>query len=87
MLIISRKKNEGLVINENTEITVIDIQGDKVRIGIEAPDAVKIVRKELLETEDINREAARIEIKPDMKKLKAIENILHLNQSNQPRQQ
>ena len=76
MLIISRKKNEGIVINENTEITVIDIQGDRVRIGIEAPGEVKIVRKELLETEDINREAALIKIKPDVKKLKEIEDIL-----------
>lgn len=76
MLILSRKKNEGLVINENTEITVIDIQGDKVRIGIDAPDFVKIVRKELLETEDLNREAALIKTKPDVKKLKELEDIL-----------
>ena len=76
MLIISRKKNEGIVINENTELTVIDIQGDKVRLGIEAPSAVKIIRKELLETEDINREAAQVKAKPDVKKLKELEDIL-----------
>jgi len=76
MLIISRKKNEGVVINGNTEITIIDIQGDKVRIGIDAPAEVKIVRKELLETEDINRQAAGIKVKPDANKLKAIEDIL-----------
>ena len=76
MLIISRKKNEGLVINGNIDITVIDIQGDKIRIGIDAPDEIKIVRKELLETEDINREAAQIKVKPDVNKLKEIENIL-----------
>ena len=76
MLIISRKKTEGVVINENIEITVIDIQGDRIRIGIDAPSEVKIVRKELLETEDINREAAKIKIKPDINKLKEIEDIL-----------
>ena len=76
MLIISRKKAEGVVINANIEITVIDIQGDRIRIGIEAPSEVKIVRKELLETEDINREAAKIKIKPDINKLKEIEDIL-----------
>ena len=76
MLIISRKKNEGVVINGNTEITIIDIQGDKVRLGIEAPAEVKIVRKELLETENINRESAQAKIKPDVKKLKELENIL-----------
>ena len=76
MLIISRKKNEGIVIDKNTEITVIDIQGDKVRLGIEAPGEVKIIRKELLETEDINREAAQVKTKPDVKKLKELEDIL-----------
>ena len=72
MLIISRKRNEGIIINENTELTIIDIQGDKVRIGLEAPSSVKIVRKELLETERLNKEAAQIQNKPDVKKLKDI---------------
>ena len=69
MLIISRKKNEGIIINENTEIIIIDVQGDKVRLGIEAPNSVKIIRKELLETENLNRESAQIKNKPDVKKL------------------
>ena len=76
MLIISRKKNEGIIINEDTEVTVIDIQGDRVRIGIEAPAEVKIVRKELLETEDTNRAAAQIKAKPDAKRLKELEDML-----------
>ena len=76
MLIISRKKNEGVSVNGNIDITIVDIQGDKVRIGIEAPSEVKIVRNELLETENINREAAQSKVKPDVKKLKAIEDIL-----------
>ena len=76
MLIISRKKNEGIVIDKNTEIIILDIQGDKVRIGIEAPGEIKIVRKELLETEDFNRESAFSKVKPDVKKLKELEDIL-----------
>jgi len=72
MLVISRKKNEGIVIDKDTEITIIDIQGDKVRIGINAPASVKIVRKELLETENLNRESAQVNIKPDINKLKEI---------------
>jgi len=74
MLIISRKRNEGIIINENIELTVIDIQGDKVRIGLDAPTSVKIVRKELLETEKLNKEAAQIQNKPDVKKLRDILN-------------
>jgi len=72
MLIISRKKNEGIIINENIVLTIADVQGDKVRIGIDAPDSVKIMRKELLDTEKSNKEAAQVQNKPDMKKLKDI---------------
>ena len=72
MLIISRKKNEGIIINGDIIITVADVQGDKVRIGINAPESIKIMRKELLDTEKANREAAQVQNKPDIKKLKDI---------------
>ncbi|MCL2099535.1 MAG: carbon storage regulator [Oscillospiraceae bacterium] len=69
MLIISRKKNEGIIINGDIILTVADVQGDKVRIGIDAPESVKIVRKELLDTEKSNKEAAETAVKPDIRKL------------------
>jgi len=72
MLIISRKRHEGIVINGDIVLTVADVQGDKVRIGIDAPASVKIVRKELLDTEKLNKEAAKIQTKPDAKKLRDI---------------
>ena len=72
MLIISRKKNEGIVINGDIILTVADVQGDKVRIGIDAPESIKIMRKELLDTERANREAAQVSSKPDIKKLNDI---------------
>ena len=72
MLIISRKKNEGIIINENIILTIADLQGDKVRIGIDAPESVKIMRKELLDTEKSNKEAALSQSKPDIKKLRNI---------------
>jgi carbon storage regulator len=49
MLVLSRKKNESIVINDNVVITVIDVRGDKVRIGIEAPRDVTVHRQEVLE--------------------------------------
>ena len=58
MLIVSRKKNESIIIAENIEVTVLEVQGERVKIGIEAPNEVKIVRKELLETEKFNKTAA-----------------------------
>ena len=58
MLVISRKAGESLVISEDIKITVISISNDKVSIGIEAPRDVKIVRQELLETIEANKESA-----------------------------
>lgn len=49
MLVLSRKKNESIVINGNIVITITEIRGDKVRIGIDAPEDVKVLRKELVE--------------------------------------
>lgn len=47
MLVLTRKRNESIIINDDIEITVIDIQNDQVRIGITAPKDVSIYRKEL----------------------------------------
>lgn len=49
MLVLSRKKNESIVVNDNIVITVVDVRGDKVRIGIEAPRDVSVHRQEVLE--------------------------------------
>lgn len=47
MLVLSRKKNERIVINDNIVVMVIDIRGDKVRLGIEAPKDVPVHRREV----------------------------------------
>lgn len=47
MLALTRKKGESLVINNNIEITVLDVRGDQVKIGISAPKNVPIYRKEV----------------------------------------
>jgi carbon storage regulator len=47
MLVLSRKRNESVVINDNITVVVVDVRGDKVRLGIEAPKDVPVHRKEI----------------------------------------
>lgn len=47
MLVLSRRKNEAIIIHDDISITVVDIQGDKVRLGISAPKEVPVHRKEV----------------------------------------
>ncbi len=49
MLVLSRKKNESIIINDDITITVVEIRGDKVRLGIEAPKSVTVHRQEVYE--------------------------------------
>jgi len=49
MLVLSRKKNESIVINDDITIVVVEIRGDKVRLGIEAPKEVPVHRNEVYE--------------------------------------
>ena len=58
MLALSRKKNEALVINNNIEVTILEIKGDQVKIGIAAPKEVPVYRKEVyLQIQNANKEA------------------------------
>ena len=49
MLVLSRKKNESIVIRDDIVITVVEVRGDKVRLGIEAPKEVPVHRHEVYE--------------------------------------
>lgn len=59
MLVLSRKKGESIVIQDEIEITVLGVEGDTVRIGISAPRHIDILRKEVYESiQETNRESA-----------------------------
>ncbi len=58
MLVLSRKKNESIIIADNVVITVIEIRGDKVRLGIDAPREIPIHRSEVHDAIKKEREAA-----------------------------
>ena len=49
MLVLSRKRDERIVIGDNIVITIVDVRGDKVRVGIEAPPEIPVHRQEILD--------------------------------------
>lgn len=62
MLALSRKKNEALVINNNIEITVLEIKGEQVKLGISAPREVPVYRKEVyVQIQDSNKESVNVD--------------------------
>ena len=70
MLALSRKKNESIVIDKNIEITVLDIKGDQIKLGITAPKSVPVYRKEVyVQIKDANKAASRSDGAEALKKL------------------
>ena len=70
MLALSRKKNEALIINNNVEVTILEVKGDQVKIGIEAPREIPVYRKEVyLQIQEANKQALETE------SLEALKNI------------
>ena len=57
MLVLSRQRDESIFIGDNIKITIVDIRGDKVRLGIEAPSEIPVHRQEVYEA--IQREQHR----------------------------
>lgn len=71
MLALSRKKSEALIINNNIEITVLEIKGEQVKLGISAPKDVPVYRKEVYaQIQDSNTEAV------NMDGMEALKNLL-----------
>jgi carbon storage regulator len=59
MLALSRKKDEAIVINNDIEVTIIEVKGDQVKLGITAPKSVPVYRREVyLQIQEANRAAA-----------------------------
>lgn len=70
MLALSRKKNEAIIVNNNVEITILEVKGDQVKIGITAPKEVPVYRKEVyMQIEQANKEAVNADGVDALKKL------------------
>ena len=60
MSAVKRKANESIIINDDIEVTILEIKGDQVKVGVKAPKSVPVYRKELyLQIQEANVEAAR----------------------------
>ncbi|MDF2537031.1 MAG: hypothetical protein K0S76_52 [Herbinix sp.] len=69
MLALSRRTNESIIIGNEIEITILEVKGDQVKIGISAPKSVPIYRKEIyLQIEQSNKEAAEATVTDDVLK-------------------
>lgn len=61
MLALARKANESIIINDDIEITILEIKGDQVKVGINAPKSIPVYRKELyLQIQEANAEAVEM---------------------------
>lgn len=70
MLALSRKKNDSIIINNNIEITILDIRGDQIKIGISAPKEIPIYRKEVyVQIQNENKQATDMAGIEELKKL------------------
>ena len=63
MLVLSRQRDESIIIGDNIVVTIVDVRGDKVRLGIEAPREVSVHRREVYEAiQRENQQAAKIQL-------------------------
>jgi carbon storage regulator len=70
MLALTRKRGESLILNNDIEVTVLEIRGDQVKLGIKAPKQVPVYRKEVyLQIQKENEAAASVENLDALKKL------------------
>ena len=67
MLVLTRRRGESVLIGDKVEITIVEIQGDKIKIGVSAPKKIEVLRKELVsQAKDANKEAAFAEVGLDI---------------------
>ena len=64
MLVLSRQRDESIIIGDNIVVTIVDVRGDKVRLGIDAPSEIPVHRREVYDAiQRDNRRAATMDLK------------------------
>lgn len=72
MLILSRKTNEKICIGENITLTIIEVRGDQVKIGVDAPKDIKVFRHEVLQAIQSENKAAAVDSSSALSALSSI---------------
>jgi carbon storage regulator len=67
MLVLSRQRNESIMIGDDVEIIIVDVRGDKVRLGITAPKAISVHRKEVYEAIQQEKAEGKQQTDPSVK--------------------
>jgi carbon storage regulator len=65
MLVLSRQRDESIMIGDNVEITIVDVRGDKVRLGITAPKEIPVHRREIYDAIQREKAAAAAKDSPE----------------------
>lgn len=87
MLVLSRQRDETIMIGDDIEITIVDIRGEKVRLGINAPPHVPVHRKEVYDAIKREKEAKAAEAGEAPAKVESLANRRHHPPPAQPKQQ
>jgi carbon storage regulator len=80
MLVLTRKTNDGLLIGDDIVVTILGVDGDRVKIGIDAPRHVRVLRRELADAVKAENLAAARSGNAEAKNLDALKHLLHGDQ-------
>lgn len=81
MLILRRKKNESFIIGDNIKVTILECASDGVRVAIDAPRQIPVIREELFEAEEVNQNA----LAPNTNSVLSLSAaLMHSAKQNQP---
>lgn len=75
MLILARKTNERIIIGDDIEVSVVDIKGDQVKLGITAPNSVKVYRQEVFEAIQEENQSAAMTSNRDLPQLSGLQGL------------
>jgi carbon storage regulator len=87
MLVLSRQKDESIMIGDDVEITIVDVRGDKVRLGITAPKSIPVHRREVYDAIQREKKAKETQVEAQKEGRVEVEKEPHVQVEKQPQKQ